>query len=387
METHELSGALAYGTPFTPEEELYRRTVRTFIEREIEPHYQQISARGEDRRTLWRKAGAAGMLGACIPEQYGGAGATTLCNVLLSYELARSESYATLGSLFATDLATSLLVEANASHLLDVWAPKILAGEAIQCMALTEPDAGSDATAIRASARRDGDHYVINGSKTYITNGDVADLIYVVVKTDPTARGRGMSILLVEGDTPGVTKRPLKTMSFAAGNTAELHFDNVRVPVGNLVGTEGGAFRLLMSSIAVDRLQMGARALAQAELAFDLTLDYVKARKVFGATLFDLQNTQFKLAEIRTDIEAGRAFLHESVRRVRAGVCGEADSASAKLWLTEMSHRAVDACLQFFGGAGFMDEMPISRIYTANRVLRIYAGTSEILKLVIARSL
>jgi len=379
--------AMAYGTPFTEEEELYRRTVRTFIEREIAPRYHAISARGEDRLALWRKAGEAGLLGACIPEQFGGPGATTICNVILSYELARSEAYATMGSFVTTDMATSILVEANAEALLHQWAPKILAGEAIQCLALTEPDAGSDAAAIRATAVREGDHYVINGNKTFITNGDLAHLIYVVVKTDPALRAKGMSILLVEGDTPGVTRHPLKTMGFAAGNTAELSFDNVRVPVSNLVGAEGGAFKLMMAGISADRLQLASRGLAQAELAYELTVEHVKQRKAFGSTLFGFQNTQFKLAEVRTEIEAGRAFFNETVRKVRAGICTDADSAMLKLWLSDMSARAIDTCLQFFGGSGVMDEMPISRIYSSNRVLRIYGGTSEILKLLIARSI
>jgi acyl-CoA dehydrogenase len=373
--------------PFTEEEELYRQTVRTFIEREVEPAYLNLAARGPERRALWRKAGEAGILGACIPEEFGGPGASTLCNVILSYELARSLSYATIGSFLATDLATSMLVESGSRDLLRTWAQKILAGEAIQCLALTEPGAGSDAAAICATAVRDRDEYVINGQKTYITNADLADIIYVVVKTDPAQRARGMSMLLVEGDRQGVTRRPLKTMGFPAGNTAELHFDNVRVPVSNLVGQEGGAFKLMMAGISIDRMQMAGRGLAQAELAHEITVEFVKQRKAFGQTIADFQNTQFKLAEAKADIAAGRAFFHETVRKARAGKITDTDSAMMKLWLTEMSGRVVDTCLQLWGGAGYMDEMPISRIYTSNRVLRIYAGTSEILKLLIARSL
>ncbi|WP_129778378.1 acyl-CoA dehydrogenase family protein [Peristeroidobacter soli] len=381
------STTASWGSPFTEEEELYRETVRTFISRELEPRYLEIPARGPERRQLWRKAGEAGILGACIPEEFGGAGASTLCNVILSYELGRSASYGTIGSFVATDLATSMLVQGGSKALLDRWAPKILSGEVVQCLALTEPNAGSDATAIRTTAVREGDEYVINGQKTFITNADMADVIYVVVKTDPTKRGRGMSVLLVESDRPGVTQRPLKTMGFPAGNTGEVYLENVRVPVGNLIGEEGGAFKLLSSSLDADRLQIGGRALAQAELAHQLTVDYVKQRKAFGHTLLEFQNTQFKLAEAKADLEAGRAFFHSAVRKVRAGQCSEADTAMTKLWLTEMSVRVIDNCLQLWGGAGFMDEMPISRIYTSNRVLRIYGGTSEILKMLIARSL
>ncbi|RJG03081.1 acyl-CoA dehydrogenase family protein [Noviherbaspirillum sedimenti] len=375
-------------TPFTEEEELYRNTVRRFIEREIEPRYLDITPHSDDKRALWRKAAAAGILGGWIPEEFGGPGASTLCNVILSYELSRSPVYATLGSLFTTDLAGSVLLEGKAHALLHKWAPKILAGEVVQCFAMTETEAGSDAVAIRSTAVRDGDEYVINGSKVYITNGDWADLIFITVKTDPSAPGaRGMSVILVEADRPGITRRGTKTLGFPGGNTGELHFDNVRVPVDNLVGSEGGAFKMLMANLGTDRLQLAARALGQAELAFDLTLDYVKQRKVFGQTLFDFQNTQFKLAEAKTEIEAGRAFLHSTVRKVRAGTCTDMDGAMVKLWLCEMSDRVVDTCLQLWGGAGYMDEMPISRIYTSNRVLRIYGGTSEIMKLIIARKL
>lgn len=376
-----------WGSPFTEEEELYRQTVRSFIQKEIEPVYMDLPSRSEKRRDLWRKAGDAGILGACIPEAYGGAGASTLCNVILSYELGRSPSYATIGSFVATDLATSVLVESGSDAMLKKWAPKILAGEAIQCLALTEPGAGSDATAIRATAVRDGDDYVLNGQKVFITNADVADIIYVVAKTDPKLRSRGMSMFLVEANTSGVTQRPLKTMGFPTGNTGEVHLDNVRVSAQNLVGDEGGAFKLLMASLAADRLQIGGRALAQAELAHELTVDYVKQRKAFGQALVEFQNTQIKLAEAKADIEAGRAFFYQTVRKVRAEQCPESDTAMMKFWLTEMSSRVIDTCLQFWGGAGFMDEMPIARLYTSNRVLRIYGGTSEILKLLVARSL
>ncbi|MET0499254.1 MAG: acyl-CoA dehydrogenase family protein, partial [Steroidobacteraceae bacterium] len=362
-------------------------TVRTFVQRELEPVFMDLPPRGPQRRELWRRAGSAGILGACIPEEYGGAGASTLCNVILSYELGRSPSYATIGSFVATDLATSVLVSGGSDGLLRKWSPKILAGEAIQCLALTEAGAGSDATAIRATAVRDGDDYVINGAKVFITNADFADIIYVVAKTDPKLRGKGMSIFLVESDRAGVTQRPLKTMGFPSGNTGEVHLDNVRVPAENLLGGEGGAFKLLMSSLASDRLQIGGRALAQAELALEITVDYVKQRKAFGQALVEFQNTQIKLAEAKADIEAGRAFFYQTVRKVRAGQCSEADTAMMKVWLTEMSGRVIDLCLQFWGGAGFMDEMTISRLYTSNRVLRIYGGTSEILKLLVARSL
>jgi acyl-CoA dehydrogenase len=240
---------------------------------------------------------------------------------------------------------------------------------------------------MRCTARREGDEYIISGSKTYITNGDIADLLYVVARTSPERSGKSLTMFLVDPSREGLTRRKLTTMGFPGGNTAELHFDNVRVPASHVLGGEGGAMRLMMASLEYDRLQLGARALGQAELAFSLTLDYVKMRKAFGKRLLDFQNTQFLLASMKTEIEVGRAYLHEGIRKVRSGMAKPQDGDMIKLWLGEMSGRVIDGCVQLFGGMGFMDESPISRIYTSNRVLRIYAGTSEILRRSIARNL
>jgi acyl-CoA dehydrogenase len=267
------------------------------------------------------------------------------------------------------------------------WAPGILSGDVPQCMPLTEADAGSDATAIRSTAIRDDDDYVINGSKIYISTGNKAKLLYVVAKTDPTKRGSGMSMFLVEGDTPGVSRRRMATMGYDAYDLAEFHFDNVRVPAENLFLGEGKALSILMSSFALDRLEIAARSLGEAELAFKLALDFVKERKAFGQPVFDFQNTQFKLAEMKTEIEVGRSFLHDGVRKYRAGKFELADGAMAKLWIPEMSARVIDMALQMFGGSGFMEEMPISKLYRSNRLHRLYAGTSELQKVAIAKTL
>lgn len=383
----QVATELAYHSPFSEEEEMYRQTVRTFLDKEVEPTFHELGTDSESRHALWRAAGRAGILGATIPEEYGGPGGTPIANVILSYEIARSQCYGTVGSLFCTDMATGALLDGGSPELIREWAPKILSGEAIQAMAITEPDAGSDVLAMRAFAERDGDHYVLSGHKTFITNGDIADMLYVVAKTSKERRGRSLTMFLVDPSMSGVTRRKLTTTGFPGGNTAELHFDRVRIPASHVLGGEGGAMRIMMSSLAFDRLQIGFRALGQAELAFQMTLDYVKQREVFQRPLFDFQNTQFALASMKSDIEVGRAYLYEMVRKVRSGVATATEGSIAKLWLCEMSNRVVDGCVQLFGAMGFMDETPISRIYTSNRVLRIYAGTSEIMKQSIARDL
>ncbi|MFH5824622.1 acyl-CoA dehydrogenase family protein [Georgenia sp. AZ-5] len=379
--------APAYQPAFTEDEDAFRELLRDFLDREVEPVYATLATDSETRHALFRKAGDAGLLGTTVPEEYGGMGATPIFNMIISHELAKSHAYGTVGSLFCTDLATGLLVDGGTPELINEWAPKIIAGEAIQCMAATEADAGSDVLAIRTTAKRDGDNYVLSGAKTFITNGDVADIIYVVARTAPERRGRSLSMFLVDGASAGITRRKLRTMGFPLGNTAELYFDDVVVPAGHLLGGEGGAMRLLMGALAYDRLQISARALGQAELAFQLTLEHVRQRQMFGQTLGDYQVTQFAMAEMKTEIEVGRTMLEDIVRKVRSGISSEQQAAMAKLWVCEMSGRVLDRCMQLFGGMGFMDESPISRIYTSNRVLRVYGGTSETMKQAIARAL
>jgi len=374
-------------SPFTEEEEMYRRTVRAFFDRELDPHADKFIGDLDYDRAFWRKAGAAGILGATIPEAYGGPEASGICGVVLSQELGRSVGGATVGSSLGADIATHILFAGGSDVQKRKWAPGILSGEVTQCMPLTEADAGSDATAIRATAIRDGEHYVINGSKIYVSNGNKAHLLYVVAKTDPTKRGAGMSMFLVEADTPGVSRSRMTPMGYPAYDLAAFHFHDVRVPADSLFLGEGKALGILMTTFALDRLEIAARALGEAELAFQLALDFVKVRKVFGQPVFDFQNTQFKLAEMKTDIEVGRSFLHDAIRKYRAGAFSIADAAMTKLWIPEMSDRVIDNALQMFGGSGFMEEMPISKLYRANRLHRLYAGTSEIQKIAIARAL
>ncbi|MGF7234286.1 MAG: acyl-CoA dehydrogenase family protein [Frankia sp.] len=385
--TAAVPSELAHHSPYSDEELLYRETVRAFLDREIEPIFEQLGTDWDSRHAVWKKAGQAGILGVSIPEEHGGPGGSAIANIILSHEIAKSRCYATVGSLFCTDIATGALLEGGSTELIDYWAPRILSGDAIQSMAITEPDAGSDVFAMRTGAERRGSDYVLNGAKTYITNGDIADMLYVVAKTADQPRGRSLSMFLIDPTRTGVTRRKLRTMGFPAGNTAELHFSDVRVPAAQLIGDEGGAMAVMMHSLDHDRLQIAARALGQAELAFDLTLRYVKERTAFGRRVFDFQNSQFELASMKADIDVGRAFLHEMIRKVRCGLATPVEGSTAKLWLCDMSSRVLDRCMQLFGGMGYMDETPISRIYTSNRVLRIYAGTSEIMKQAIGRSL
>jgi len=382
MSDHNTADSL---NPFTEEEEMFRRTVRQFLDKELEPNVDKFVGNLDYDREFWRKAGQAGILGAAIPEEFGGPGASDMCGVVLAQELGRSAGGATVGSSLSADIATYILMTGGSAEQKRKWAPGILSGDIPQCMPLTESEAGSDATAIRTTAIRDGDSYVINGSKIYISNGNKARLLYVVAKTDPAKGGRGMSILLVEGDTPGISRHPMNTMGYPAYDLAEFHFDNVRVPAENLFLGEGRALDILMSTFALDRLEIAGRALGEAELAFNLALDFVKERKAFGQRVIDFQNTQFKLAEMKTDIEVGRAFLHDSVRKYRANKFDLADGAMIKLWVPEMASRVIDTALQMFGGSGFMEEMLISKLYRANRLQRLYAGTSELQKVAIAK--
>ena len=381
-------GAMQALNPFTEEEEMYRRSVRTLLDRELEPHYDKFVDSPEYDRLFWRKAGKAGLLGSSIGEAYGGPGASDLCLTVLSQEFGRSIGGATVGSSLGADVASHILMAAGTEEQKRYWSAGILDGSVTQCMALTEADAGSDLKAVRTAAVKDGGYYVVNGSKTYISNGNKAELLYVVVKTEKPGGGHALSVLIIDGrNTSGITRRRMKTAGYPAYDLAEIFFDNVRVPRSALLGEEGMGLHILLGTFALDRFNAAARALGEAELAYRLTLDYVLQRKAFGQFVIDFQNTQFTLADMKADIAVGTAFLHDGVRRYRAGRFDLTQGAMQKLWITEMSSRVLDRAVQLFGGAGFMEEMPIARLYKANRVHRLYAGTSELQKVAIARAL
>lgn len=376
---------MRYG--YEEEHELFRRTVRAFLDKELEPHYRQYAEKGGLDKAFWRKAGKAGILGSGIAEEFGGPGGDFVFNVILAEELGRSAGSAVTGSSLMADIATYILMGHGTKAQKERYAAGILAGEISQAMPLTEPDAGSDPTAIKTTAARQGDEYVINGEKYFISNGTNADVLYVVAKTDPAKRGGGMSIIIVDADTKGVSRHKIPMVGWPAGDTGALNFDDVRVPVANLLGKEGGAMEILMSVFLEDRIQIGARSLGAAEKALELTLEYTKERKVFGQRVIDFQNSQFVLAEVKTDIEVGRAILDQSVMKLRDKRFTFEDGAVLKLWMTEMENRVVDKCQQLFGGAGQMKDTPIANMYTAARIQRIYAGTSELQKVSIARAL
>ena len=363
--------------------ELFRQTARSFLQREVEPRLRELE--GGTDEAFWRGAGRAGLLGVAVPEEYGGPGADPLAIVVVSEELGRSPAGATLGSCLNADMCTMFLLRYGDEAQKRTWLPRIVTGEVIQCMALSEAGSGSDAASIRTTATRDGDDFVINGSKTYISNGYKAHLMYVLAKTNPAERGRGISVMLVPGDAPGVTRRLLPTMGFPGGDTGEIFFSDVRVPARNLLGTEGQGLKMFQPIISLDRLQICARSQGAAEAAFALTLDYVRQRRIFGQRLVDFQNTQFKLADIETDVALGRALLDDAVRRYRAGELSDRATSILKIFLPEMEFRVLDTCLQFWGGAGFMQESTIARMFAAARVQRIYAGATELQKAMLAR--
>jgi len=370
----------AYGA----ELEMFRDTVRAFFKAELEPRLATFERDGTDRE-FWKAAGAAGLLGVFVPEEYGGPDADPLAILIVAEELGRSPAGATVGSCLNSDMATRFLVDHGTDAQKRRWLPGIVTGDIVQAMALTESESGSDAASIRSTAVRDGDDYVINGSKSYISNGSSADLLYVVAKTDPAAGGRGTSMFLVPSDSKGLARRRQHAMMFPGGDTSELFFDDLRVPADSLLGREGTGLSMFQPVISLDRMQICARSQGAAEAAFAMTLEYVRQRKLFGQRLVDFQNTQFKLAEMETEIAVGRAFLDSIIHRYRAGTCTDADTSMLKIWIPEMEGRVLDTCLQFWGGNGLMDQAPISRMFTAARVQRIYAGATELQKALLGR--
>jgi len=376
---------------YTEEHEIFRETCRRFYREELEPNYLRWEQDGNGTpKDLWRKAGEVGLVGMVVPEEYGGPGGDFLYNVIQNEEMGRFVGGASVGASIATDLMTHVLVEHGTHEQKSRWCPGIVAGEVIQALGLTEPGSGSDVMSIQARARRQGDQFLLSGNKCYMSSGSKADLVYFVARTDDdVAKGRGaMTIFLVDTKLPGVKLGRMDTLGMRASGVGEGFFDDVRVPADCILGQEGGALRnVLKGTFTLDRTLIATRAQATAELAFDLTLAFVKDRKVFGQSVFDFQNTQFKLAEMKTDLVAGAAFRDSVLRSLVDGTLDVLTATTAKLWFSEMEYRIADACLQLHGGFGYMTASPISRIYTYSRVETIYGGTSEIQKFNIAKSL
>jgi acyl-CoA dehydrogenase len=377
---------------FTMEHELFRQTVRRFFEREIEPYYKDWERQENGYPLeLWRKAGKAGLLGLSIPEEYGGPGCDALYGIIAAEESGRFVSGASLGpSVFGADSLSKLLVENGTEEQKRKYFPGILAGEIVQTGAITEPGAGSDVNAMICRARRAGDDFILNGQKMFVSAGMHGHLCYVVAKTDQDIeRGRGhMTMFIVELDTPGITRRRLDTLGMKAGDVAELFFDDVRVPASAMLGPPGSALRGPVSQIfSEDRVLLACRALAVSELALDLTIQYTKDRIVFGKRVFDFQNTQFKLAELKANIVIGQGFRRDLLQKFVRGTLDDLTCSAAKYWLTELEFRATHECLQLHGGYGYITETPINKLFSFARLDTIHAGTSEIHKRNIARQL
>ena len=374
-------------TLFSAEHEQFRDSVRRFIAEEITPHHERWEEEGMVDRALWPKAGAAGLLCPNLPEAYGGCGADYLFNVVITEELGRAGAtgpgFAVHSDMVATYIATFCSEEQKQK-----WLPKMAAGEVIGAIGLTEPSAGSDLKAIRTRAVRDGDDYVINGQKVYISNGQLCDLVVLACKTDPDAGAKGMSFILVETDRPGFKRgRNLKKLGLKAQDTSELFFEDVRVPVSNLLGTEGGAFGMAMSKLAEERLTIAVSAMSVAEAAIGWTVEYTKSRKAFGKAIAEFQNTRFKLAELHAETLAKRVFVDRCIELHLQKKLSPVDAAAAKMLAGELQVKVVDECLQFFGGYGYMLEYPIARAFIDSRIRRIAGGSSEIMREIISREL
>jgi len=366
----------------------FRATIRAFVQTEFAPHQDRWREQRFPDPDAWTKAGAVGMLLSDVPAEYGGGGGTFIHETVVVEELTRAG--VPLHSFIHDNVAHYILAYGSEAQKRN-WLPRMARGELVGAIAMSEPTAGSDLQGIRTTARRDGDHYVISGSKMFITNGWHAGLVCLAVKTDPKATGpKAISLIMVETrDLPGYrVGRPLEKVGMHAQDTCELFFDNVRVPASNLLGpAEGRGGFQIMEKMSYERLAIGVAAVATAERAVAVTTKYVKERRAFGNPLIDFQNTRFKLAECKTEAHIARVFLNDCVERFIAGQLDAFTTAMAKYWLTDCECRIVDQCLQFHGGYGFMADYPIARMWTDSRVHRIYAGSNEILKEMIASSL
>jgi long-chain-acyl-CoA dehydrogenase len=384
MTLDDVAGRSAYGE----DHEAFRSTVRSFLQKEGVPNVAEWEANRLVPKAFWRKAGEVGMLCPTVPEEYGGLGLDFGYNAVVGEEMSYNGVPAGFG--LQSDIVCDYIVAYGSEEQKREWLPRLVSGETITAIAMTEPGTGSDLQAVRTTARKDGNHYVVSGSKTYITNGQNADLVLVVAKTDPDAEPawKGMSIILVEADREGFRRgRKLDKIGQDAADTSELFFDDVRVPITNCLGEEGKGFIYLMSQLPQERLSIAVGAQASAQKAFDETVAFTKDRKAFSGIVFDFQNTRFVLADLKAKLQVGWAHLDWAIRRHLAKELTATEGAAAKLWHTELQWEVMDKCLQLHGGAGYMNEYPIARSWRAARVTRIYGGTNEIMKELIGRSL
>jgi len=374
-------------TLFSPEHEAFRDTVRRFVDEHVMPHHADWEREGQVPRSLWQKAGELGLLLCNAPQEYGGLGGDFLHSAILIEEMARAGATGPTFYLHS-DIVAPYLVDFGTEEQKRKWLPRMATGEVVVALGMSEPSGGSDVQSIRTQAIRDGDDYVINGQKVFITNGHSADLLLLACKTDPKQKARGVSLLLVETDRPGFTRgRRLEKIGCKAQDTAELFFSDLRVPVTNLLGTEGGGFGVLMTQLAQERLIQAIRAVSAAEAALEWTRDYAVDRKMFGQTLADFQNTRFTLADLHAQVLAQRVFVDRCMELHLRGALDPVDAAACKLVTTDLQFKVMDQCLQFFGGWGYMWEYPIARAFADARMCRIGGGTAEVMKQIVANSL
>jgi alkylation response protein AidB-like acyl-CoA dehydrogenase len=377
-------------TLFDDEHDLFRESVRSFIDKELVPHHERWERAGIVDREVFAAAGSHGFLGMAVPERFGGGGVDDFrYNVVIAEEIQRAGVNASgFGWTLHNDICLPYFLSLANDEQQARWLPGIASGALITAVAMTEPSMGSDLAAMGTTAARDGDHYVVNGSKTFITNGINADLVITAVKTDPEQRHGGMSLLILERGMPGFERgRNLEKIGLHAQDTAELFFADVPVPVENRLGEEGQGFRYLVTNLPQERLSLAVTSLAAARAAFDMTLEYAKGRMAFGQPIGSFQNSRFKLAEMATEIELGQTYLDRCVVALNQGDLTAEEAAMAKWWVTELQKRVVDTCVQLHGGYGYMLEYPIARAYADARITTIYGGTTEIMKEIIGRDL
>ena len=371
---------------FSEEHEMFRDSVRKLFARELIPHLDRHEQEGIVGREFWLACGEGGLLCPTVAPEYGGLGLDFAYNALVQEELVYAGSCAGIG--LHSDIVADYLQAYGSEEQKQKYLPKMVSGECITAIAMTEPGAGSDLQGVRTTALRSGNEYVVNGSKTYITNGQNADLIVVVAKTDPSQGAKGISLILVDADTAGFTRgRNLDKIGQHSADTSELFFEDVRVPMTNCLGEEGKGFAYLMNQLPQERLSIAVGAQAAAQRAYDEAVRFTKDRKAFGKAVFDFQNTRFTLADINSQLQVGWAHLDWAMARHLKGELTAVEASAAKLWHTELQGRVCDAALQLHGGAGYMNEYMVARLWRDARVTRIFGGTNEIMKEVIGRSI
>ncbi len=372
---------------FTSEHEMWRDSVRKFMEQEVVPYHDEWEKDGIVPRDLWLKAGEAGMLCCTVPEEFGGIGADYLYDVVVFEELWRVGTSGP-GFLIHADLVASYILAFGTDEQKQQWLPKMVTGEAIGSLGMTEPHAGSDLKAIKTKAVRDGDDYVINGQKVFISNGQMCDILVLATKTDSEAGAKGVTLFLVDTSLPGFKRgQNLEKLGMKAQDTSELFFEDLRVPASAMLGQEGEGFKIMMTKLAQERLAQAIRSATVTETVIEWTVDYTSERKAFGQTIADFQNTQFVLADLKARAVMARVFTDKCIELFMAGKLDPVDAAMAKMTTSELHCEAVDKCLQLFGGWGYMWEYPICRAYADARIVKIAGGSIEIMKTIIARDM